>query len=169
MEKKNTGMKVAIVILCLLVVGLTGYIVYDKVLNDNNKSSNNGNVINNNSEDNTVKFLEQVEGVWGYNYYFIKINKENNEYFYTQGQYGTDGIIYGVIKNVTEISKNEFKLEVFINGCTGNDCIKESSDETKYMTLKLDNTKNVIVNNGNKYQFITKDFSNDELIRDFFY
>ena len=35
MEKKNIGTKIAIVILCLLVVGLTGYIVYNKVLNNN--------------------------------------------------------------------------------------------------------------------------------------
>jgi len=40
MEKKNTGMKVVIVILCLLVVGLTGYIVYDKVLNKDNSHKN---------------------------------------------------------------------------------------------------------------------------------
>ena len=37
-------MKVAIVILCIFVVGLTGYIVYDKVLNnDNNKNLENTN------------------------------------------------------------------------------------------------------------------------------
>ena len=32
MEKKNTGLIVLVVVLSLLVVGLGGYIVYDKIL-----------------------------------------------------------------------------------------------------------------------------------------
>lgn len=40
MEKKNIGMKISIIILCLLVVGLTGYILYDKVLSNDNSNNN---------------------------------------------------------------------------------------------------------------------------------
>ena len=35
MEKKNTGLIVLVVVLSLLVVGLGGYIVYDKMLDKN--------------------------------------------------------------------------------------------------------------------------------------
>ena len=70
MEKKNVGMKVAIVILCLLIVGLTGYIVYDKVFSkdndkcvDNNISNRDENNISKNDEENIgfVKPEEHVE------------------------------------------------------------------------------------------------------------
>lgn len=46
MENKNTGLKVLVIILCLLVVGLSGYIVYDKVLSDE-KEPNQGTNDNN--------------------------------------------------------------------------------------------------------------------------
>lgn len=42
MENKNTGLKILVIILSLLVVALTGYLVYDKVLSkeDNNDTTN---------------------------------------------------------------------------------------------------------------------------------
>ena len=45
MKKKNIGMKVTIIILSILVVGLLGYIVYDKVLNN---TMDNNNILNDN-------------------------------------------------------------------------------------------------------------------------
>lgn len=52
MEKKNTGLIVLVVVLCLLVVGLGGYIVYDKMLdksvNDTNNKDKNDNIIDKN-------------------------------------------------------------------------------------------------------------------------
>lgn len=41
MEKKNTGFIVLVVILCLLVGGLGGYIICDKVINKDNDIDNN--------------------------------------------------------------------------------------------------------------------------------
>ena len=41
MEKKNTGLIVLVVILCLLVGGLGGYIICDKVINKDNDIDNN--------------------------------------------------------------------------------------------------------------------------------
>lgn len=51
MEKKNTGLIVLIVVLSIAVLGLGGFIIYDKVLN--NDSKNNSNEIN--KEDNENK------------------------------------------------------------------------------------------------------------------
>ena len=39
MENRNMGLKVLVVILCVLVLGLGGYILYDKIVN--NKYSEN--------------------------------------------------------------------------------------------------------------------------------
>ncbi len=56
-QSKNSGLYVLIVILCILVLGLGGYIVYDKIINNNtnNISNDNSKEIkkNNNREDNT--------------------------------------------------------------------------------------------------------------------
>ena len=61
MENKNTGLKIMVIILCILVVGLGGYIVYDKVLsndkenvqdmNGNENDTNKNNNENNNGND----------------------------------------------------------------------------------------------------------------------
>ena len=52
MEKKNTGLIVLVVVLGLLVVGLGGYIIYDKILdksiNDTNNKDKNDNIIDKN-------------------------------------------------------------------------------------------------------------------------
>ena len=47
MEKKNTGLIVLIVILCLLVGGLTGYIIGNKIFDKITDNKNNGIVENN--------------------------------------------------------------------------------------------------------------------------
>lgn len=173
MEKKNTMMKVAIVILSLLVVGLSGYMVYDKILNKNentvNHNSNNQDDNDKTSSNNTISFLEKIEGVWGYSNYILRVRNDNNEYFYAQGQYGTGAGKFGIIKNITELTKSVYKLELFIEGCKSNECEEILDDETIFITIKYDNEKNVIIDNGNEYQFITKDFSNEEIIRNFFY
>lgn len=56
MKNKNMGLIIAIVILCLLVVGLGGYIIYDKISGSNNISDNNVNENDDaNSNQNTTK------------------------------------------------------------------------------------------------------------------
>lgn len=53
MEKKNIGLIVLVIILFLLVLGLGGFIVYDKVLSNNeieNNENNNSEVDNNQNE-----------------------------------------------------------------------------------------------------------------------
>ena len=54
MERKNIGLKIFIIILCLLVVGLTGYIVYDKLLLDDNDKCVNNNISNENGSNNVI-------------------------------------------------------------------------------------------------------------------
>lgn len=62
MEKKNTGLVILTIILSVLVVALSGYIVYDKMLNnndlDNNISDENGNNIIDNTENNSENLEE---------------------------------------------------------------------------------------------------------------
>lgn len=64
MEKKNTGLIVLIVVLCLLVVGLGGYIVYDKMLdkniNDSDNKGKNDNIIDKNGKNEVAKINETI-------------------------------------------------------------------------------------------------------------
>ena len=56
MEKKNTGLIVLVIILSILVAGLGGFIVYDKVLSNNeveNIKEESNDTITNNKQENT--------------------------------------------------------------------------------------------------------------------
>ena len=75
MEKKNTGLIVLVVVLSLLVVGLGGYIVYDKILN--NDVSDNGNADNIKDDDSHTYNFSVMEG-----YYFKQENDTNGESSY---------------------------------------------------------------------------------------
>ena len=57
MEKKNTGLMVLVIILSLLVLGLSGYIVYDKVLSKEDVSNDVQNV---NDESNDIVKEEDI-------------------------------------------------------------------------------------------------------------
>lgn len=79
MENKNIGLKVLVIILGVFVLGLSGYIVYDKLLNnndlpveDNNGIENNNNIENNNEENISSDITEQeIKEIFEfvYNYY----------------------------------------------------------------------------------------------------
>ena len=64
MEKKNTGLIVLVIVLCLLVVGLGGYIVYDKMLdkniNDSDNKGKNDNIIDKNGKNEVAKINETI-------------------------------------------------------------------------------------------------------------
>ena len=145
---KGKKIKIFIVIVCLLVIGLAGYFFYNNSLNSNNNFS----------------FLDKIEGVWGCGDSFLKIIKENNKYKYEYGIFtANDASSGGLIKNITKTKDNQYKLEMFfVNYNSG-------SSYTGFVTIKLDNKKNVIIIDGREYTFITKDFDDYETIRNFFY
>lgn len=64
MEKKNTGLVVLVIILCLVVLGLGGYIVYDKVLNKpvDTEVKEDDNIVNEQNESiDYVKFENELK------------------------------------------------------------------------------------------------------------
>ena len=58
MEKKNTGLVILVIILSLLVVGLGGFIVYDKVLSDDRIEDNK---INNENKGWLFSYLRKID------------------------------------------------------------------------------------------------------------
>lgn len=81
MEKKDNGLKILVIVLGVLVLGLTAFIVYDKVLN-NDTNTNNVNIKSNSNtlegsvvEDNTGNLNQVIEEVASSS----NNNSENNE------------------------------------------------------------------------------------------
>lgn len=77
MENKNTGLIIAIVILSILVVGLGGFIVYDKILSNENVNSQENQNINNENINNTEESDESIVSLT--NDDKIKINNKLNQ------------------------------------------------------------------------------------------
>ena len=93
MEKKNTGLIVFIVILSLLVLGLGGIVIYDRVSNNKNdniteKDDNNQNKNNNNNsstnDDTVYKYSlanrKEVQLISDIEYFNIWVDVEGNAY-----------------------------------------------------------------------------------------
>ena len=130
MEKKN-GLIVLIIILSILVIGLSGFIIYDKVLSNNkketeisNKQENNINYVKEEKKKISTEELQNLE---------IYINKVENNAFILMDYSNPE---YILAKNNIEI------LKYSING----------SDFSKNAT---DNQSNIIWN-GNEQQVSTR-------------
>lgn len=83
MEHKNTVLIISVVILSLLVVGLGGFIVYDKVLTDNpiENNDNNNKVVNNqDKETNPSNSYELFAKNLKSQFSKYDINYQNNSY-----------------------------------------------------------------------------------------
>ena len=65
-QKNNGGLIALVIVLCLLVLGLGGYIIYDKFisLEDNQVENNNTNDVGNNNLDEKVYTMSSVYGLY---------------------------------------------------------------------------------------------------------
>ena len=84
MEKENRNLKVLVVILCVLVLGLGGYLFYDKVLSD--KTSNN-NINNNEIENDMVINCDNIAGVYESPSAYYLILWNDGKYMYTNDEH----------------------------------------------------------------------------------
>ncbi len=121
MENKNTGLKVFVIVLSVLVVALSGYIVYDKVLNNKDVDNNYNDLRDNSNNESSItkdEIIELFEFV--YNYYekpvlycgesksVIDINDEMHGY-YESSEFNTyDEMINKLKKYMSnEVIKNK--------------------------------------------------------------
>lgn len=76
MEKKNTGLKVLVGILIVLVLGLSSYIVYDKVLKEDNNTTcetTNDTQEQENEEVNNIDIKEEVKNKFEFVFNYLKM------------------------------------------------------------------------------------------------
>lgn len=142
MEKKNTGLIILVIILSLLVIGLGGYIVYDKVLNKDSNTSDigtdNGNTnVGNEGEVTNYSFGDEViiskmasikdyygtGDVQDFSKWNVLSTDENTVTLYSANTWGKDYKI-GDHKNIFEkngVTINEFRglneKELELLGC----------------------------------------------------
>ena len=137
MENKNTGLKVLIIILTLLVVALSGYIIYDKSLSDDNNVNND---VNNNS-------MEEI------NYENMKGAYKTTQSVTIDGQNQDIPFILYLWENGT------FKYEEIYNvssGYIGNYIIKDNKLILNYL-FSTGTDVSLTVTNGSKEITINKD------------
>ena len=118
----NKGLIICIIMLTILVLGLVGYIVYDKILKDNNivENINNGSETVKDEIDNETK--ELILSRYNNMEEFKKaLNNAIDEYF--KGIIGDEddennGAFYEMMKEYQKDTKNNVdynKLKVFVN------------------------------------------------------
>lgn len=100
MENKNMELKVLVVILCILVLGLGGYILYDKVLNEDTNMPNIDNKIDNNENNDSdlnnqlqcSKTVSEISGRYKDETDYIHLELYKNGVFvYTFNKYAESG------------------------------------------------------------------------------
>ena len=133
--KENKRLVIIITILCLLLVLLGGYIIYDKVLNNKNSNVSSVNVI------------DLLQGYW-YDYneanricYITIFNKDSFNY----GIYQTDGADYGEYQNIEKIDDDVFKIYLLDPGCNDNSCLNVRQYREYYVIVDTSNISNAII------------------------
>lgn len=117
-RKLSSGVIVLIVFLCLLVLGLGGYIVYDKFISkEETPETDNTEEV---QEDKLTidELLNKLTGEWGtcengtcYGIFMGK--RENGEYYYTPYLMWSEGGASGTIKNSLYKEKDVYSLTVY--------------------------------------------------------
>ena len=128
MENKNTGLKVMVIILCLLVLGLSGYIVYDKVFSEVQETDNNTASL--------VYDYSNIKGVYGANK-TVEVDNNNESasftlYLWENGTFKYEHSIYapsGIIGNYVLVN-NKIVLNYLFetNSGTGLNITKGSKE-----------------------------------------
>lgn len=146
MEKKNTGLIVLIIVLSLLVLGLGGYIVYDKVLSKEGVSTDVQDVDDNGldvQEENSIElnkdtFADKLNG----SYVACEMTEDANMCVGRVVSIENDsisicklhssGCIRGDLKNVEYINENIYKVSFVMLKGDGNDVSGVASEDTEY-------------------------------------
>lgn len=155
MEKKNTGLVILVIVLSLLVVGLGGFIIYDKVLSGGKIENNNidvdskDNEVNDNDENiNDEDFSKQykdiiTDGIWYMNGTVFSFKNEKT--LFSIGKYASDAGYGGNIKlfeeNFSQPKKYIYKIEAVADACTEQlNCINISNGYKLQVELEYDIT-----------------------------
>ena len=171
MEKKNSVLGVLVILLSVVVLELTGFIVYDKVLNKDTKNENNNNgvEVNDNSSVSAAEMLDKVVGKWGnvngMTCFFLSISNEDNKYIFNSGQYGTDGGLLGDIIEYKAVDSEKLYLKVHFPERINE--VSETPEQTNEYVINISElSSNIIILNNKNWEKVTgtwEDFFNSKI------
>lgn len=172
---KKNGNWIFVVLVVILLLGFAFYYFKDDILKNNKNIENKENNTVNEKFYTKAEVLDMLKGVWGYCY-----NDSGNEICYSLylsvvdgndrisfGKYATSGGIFGKITDVQSVANTVYKLKVFSEGCTGNDCIDEIESANYEILVDLKNIKNKTISvdyndQANEYLYAGTDFNDSE-------
>lgn len=134
MDNKNTGLKVLVVVLSILVLALSGYIVYDKVLNKNELPLENNIGTENNNEENVSSDITEQE---------IK-----NIFDFVYDYYELPEVYCGENEIITDINDEMHMYHLSTEYSTYNEML---NDLKKYMSMEVISKGNFASTNKDFY------------------
>lgn len=156
-KKSSKGLTILIIILIIYVIGLGGYIVYDKVLNKNKQTANNSNIPS------TTKKIENYdENIKKLENELITNDKSMGLYFdkkvSIEDSSNADFIIYNLKKYLLENNINYTNSDYKCGSPTGDDnyysydTLQEvkKDDLNEFIKNKYNSKKNYILNSQNE-------------------
>lgn len=161
-SKNRKWLIILVIFLFLLILGLVGYIVYDKVISKEKVTEKSNIIERQDKKLTTEKLLDKLIGEWGFckdsNSCYGKIieKRKNGKYYYTPYIWGSDGGTSGTIKKAEYKEKDIYLLTVYYPAYEGED---SSGDEdiNEYKIDISETSSNIIYIDGIKYQKITTD------------
>lgn len=169
-EKKNGGLITLVIILCLLVLGMGGYIIYDKVLNDNENLEQTPKILNTQKEETKItKNINDIAGQYVVEYTNLKTEDGNNNkgtitlnlydngiFGYTYSQYAP----YGTFGNYY-IDGDTIVLTTWFNTTSGTDLIIAKGSKT----LKINSDGTISDNNIKAKELIDNEITEATLTK----
>lgn len=160
-NKSNKGLIWLIVLLIVLVLGIVGYIIYDKVILDNNSINNNKENITSSKSTTTTKQVNESIKIIGTNNFEIANNKIEIDFVYKNS---IDYTIYATLKinnnkigeyivedysTISDQYENELGDEEKVNNIKNNVNIEAIKDEENlyYVVNYTTNTEGCCSNN----------------------
>ena len=163
MKKDNNVLGVLVVLLSIVVLGLTGFIVYDKTLNKNEKKENINNGVEVNDTEVATEMLEKITGKWGsvngMTCYFLSISSNDNKYTFNSGQYGTDGGLFGDIIDYKAVDSDKLYLKVHFPEKVNE--VSETPEQTSEYIINISElSSNIIIFNDKNWEKVTGTWEN---------
>lgn len=155
-QKKNTGLYVLIAILCVLVLALGGYIVYDKTQNDKSSTTTTTDTTNNESNsNNTNSLVSKLDDTkdWVYDAEYTKNVTADSYSTYYETYYAKDIVVpyINVNSSYANTANSDIK-KVFDEAIKSyNDGVSDKMtyvDECGYKKYVTDNSLSVILTYG---------------------
>ncbi len=153
-QKKNTGLYVLIAILCVLVLALGGYIVYDKT--QNNKTTTTDTTNNASNSNNTNSLVSKLDDTkdWVYDAEYTKnVTADSYLTYFVETYYAKDIVVpyINVNSSYANTANSDIK-KVFDDAIESyNDGVSDKMtyvDECGYKKYVTDNTLSVILTYG---------------------